>query len=111
MPTTPRRKDAVLQIEDQLSDPETLNFWRRYFQEECDDRDPEQSPGLQILIDDFCDAIHQEFFSGIIANILDENEGAIDEETLVQEVNQELRLKLCLDEETVSINALELFTR
>ena len=63
------------------------------------------------MIDDFCDAIHQEFFSGIIANILEENDGAIDEEALVEEVNQELRLKLCLDEETVSINALELFTR
>ena len=64
-----------------------------------------------VSIDEFCDAIHQEFYSSLIYNIIENSDGQIDEEALRHELNEELRLKLCIDEETVSLNALELFTR
>jgi hypothetical protein len=46
----------------------------------------------------------------LIVGALDENP-CIDEEQLTQEIFGELKMKLSIDEEFVSMNALELFTR
>ena len=62
-------------------------------------------------INDFSEAIQSEFYSGVIAAVLDEHQESLDEETMMAEIYNELKLKVCLDGENVSLNALELFTR
>lgn len=37
-----RLDDNILALEDQLSDPQTINFWRRYFEEEEGERNYER---------------------------------------------------------------------
>ena len=64
-----------------------------------------------IAVEQFCDAVQSEFFSNIIANALADCPDNISEELLMSDLNSELRMKLSIDEEYVSINALELFTR
>jgi len=77
---TPTNDRPILQIEDHLTDAETLNFWKRYFQEEDEGSNHDN---MKINIDEFCEAIQQEFYSGIISNLLSTNEGVIDEELLI----------------------------
>ena len=105
--TTPKREKnigEVLEIEDQISDPETVKFWKRYFEEDYNSNFRDQ-----IQIDDFCNAIYQEFYDILIYGFLSEHD--LDEDALIQELNNLLRGKVSLDEEYVSHNALELFTR
>ena len=94
-----------MKIEDQISDGETLEFWKRYFDDYQDN-----GQGL-IQIHQFCDAIQSEFYSNVIAQALQENSESLSEELLMSELNSGLRTKLSIVEEFVSINALELFTR
>lgn len=100
-------QEVELTIEDQLSEPQTLSFWKRYFIEDFSEEDAKQP----VKIEDFCDAIQQEFYSGLILPVLNESDEAIDADQLMDDLNQELRLKLSLDDQFVSLNALELFTR
>lgn len=96
---TEEEHQPILTIEDQLSDKQTIEFWRRYFE------DGQQ----QVSIDEFCEAIQSEFFASLIAHALQDNQ--LDEETFMLDFFQELRVKVSIDEQSVSLNALELFTR
>lgn len=96
-----QQKSVELQIEDHITDLETVEFWRRYF----DDIHPND-----VKIEEFCDAVQSEFYSTVIVAVLDDNPH-LDEDALVDDLFAELRLKLCIDDAVVSLNALELFTR
>jgi len=63
---------------------------------------------MQVRIEDFCDAVVSEFYASSISGAMDEN---IDEDKLLNELSDALKIKLSIDEEFVSLNALELFSR
>lgn len=48
--------DNILSIKDHLTNPSTLNFWRRYFTEFC----------MNVTVENFYEAIQQEYFLSII---------------------------------------------
>ena len=99
-----------MNIDDRLSDSETVKFWKRYFELDYNFNDK-----VPVTIEEFCDAVFKEFGDTLIAETAeacfrDDQEG-LDEDQLFKDLVDELRLKICIDDENVSINALELFTR
>ena len=77
----------MLQVKDHITDPQTLNFLTRYL----------ENAGTCISIEDFCDSIQSEFFVGLISPVLNENQN-IDEEALMSDIFQEVKLKISIDE-------------
>lgn len=63
-----------------------------------------------MAVEVFCEAITEEFFDSIIVKFLELNPD-LDQESLISDLNNELKLKISIDEDMVSPNALELFTR
>jgi hypothetical protein len=92
----------ILSVKDHLSNPETLDFWVRYFS------DYKDSP---VISDNFCDAIQQEFNALVLKPNLDpiHDDHLVDE--ILAEFYEDLRNRVSIDQKTVSLNALEIFTR
>ena len=87
---------------DHLTNPETLDFWHRYFQDYREN---------EVKTEHFCDAIQQEFNALVLRPHLD----PIADEQLVEDILTEfyddLSNRVSIDQKTVSLNALEIFTR
>ena len=66
----------MLEIEDQISDPETVKFWKRYFEEDYNSNFRDQ-----ISVDDFCNAIYQEYYDILIYGFLSEHD--LEEDALI----------------------------
>ncbi len=92
----------ILSFKDHLSNPETLDFWVRYFSDYKD---------APVISDHFCDAIQQEFNALVLKPNLDpiHDDHLVDD--ILNEFYEDLRNRVSIDQKTVSLNALEIFTR
>ena len=70
---------------DHLSHEEALEFWKRYF-----------GNNIQVMMDDFCDAVQAEYSLSVIQHCL-QNESNYQEDLLLQDFYEELIMKLSLD--------------
>ena len=92
-----------LSVSDHLTDAEAIDFWRRYFGDISHSR---------VSLDQFCEAIQAEYATIVFRNLFgDLPNGAINEDQLVSEFYDDLQGRVSIDQDVVSLNALELFSR
>jgi hypothetical protein len=92
----------ILSVRDHLTNPETLDFWRRYFHSDKD---------IAVPTDDFCEAIRQEVNGLVIKPALNAIKDEAVAEDILAEFYEDLSNRISIDQKTVSLNALEIFTR
>ena len=68
-----------------------MQFWKRHFEEDynSDFRNP-------VAVEVFCEAITEEFFDSIIVKFLEMNPD-LDQESLINDLNNELKLKISIE--------------
>ena len=92
-----------MSVTDHLTCKETLDFWHRYFSDQ---------PNNSVNVDAFCDAVQSEYSINVFKRVLDELPGdAYNEDDLMADFYTDLQNKVSIDQDFVSLNALELFTR
>ena len=88
---------------DHLTSKDAIDFWRRYFQD---------YNNSEVPLDDFFEAIQSEYATLVFKSLLDDlPPNSVAEEDLVQDFYADLQNKVSIDQEYVSLNALELFCR
>jgi hypothetical protein len=92
----------ILSVRDHLTNPETLDFWRRYFHSDKD---------IAVPTDEFCEAIRQEVNGLVIKPALNAIKNEAVAEDILAEFYEDLSNRISIDQKTVSLNALEIFTR
>jgi len=95
-------KSGMLSVREYLTHPQTLSFWKRYFFNENI---------TTVTVDNFFQAILQEYFLALIEPKVKSNEIEINIEELKSDLFQALQSKISVNQQTVSLNALQLFTR
>ncbi|CDW72779.1 UNKNOWN [Stylonychia lemnae] len=94
-------EESILNIKDHLTNQQTLNFWKRYFTENC----------MNVNVENFYEAVQQEFFISTIQPVIDKQDFQVNQKEFIKDLQLEIVRKVSIDEQKVSLNALELFTR
>ena len=90
-------------MSDHLTSKDGIDFWRRYFSDYTH---------TEVPIDDFFEAVQSEYATLVFKQLLDElPPNSVTEEDLMQDFYGDLQNKISIDQELVSLNALELFSR
>ena len=102
----------MLSVTDHLSQRDAIDFWHRYFNP-SDSTHSNNDYSNGVCIDAFLDAIQSEFATNVYKHVFDElpSADAVNEEEVMQDFYADLQNKVSIDQEVVSLNALELFTR
>jgi hypothetical protein len=98
----PHENSKILSVKDHLTNAETLDFWRRYFAD---------FKGKEVSTDHFCDTIQQEYNALVLKPNLDPIRDDHLVEDILAEFYEDLSNRVSIDQKTVSLNALEIFTR
>lgn len=97
----------MLSIQDHVVNQQTLNFWARYFSQQ----------DLNVKVSTFIDALFQEYTYGLFkpqtTKLLAQNEtfDTFSFDELLADLRHDLTLRLSIDSQKLSLNALNLFTR
>ena len=93
----------VLSVTDHLTTRDAVDFWHRYFADITNN---------SVDLEAFCDAVQSEFSTNVFKHVFDELPAdSVSEEDVMADFYADLQNKVSIDQEFVSLNALELFTR
>lgn len=104
----------VLSVSDHLTQRDAIDFWRRYFNASDNTTvNGNYGNGGAVCIEAFCDAVQSEFSTNVFKHVFDEmpNADTVNGDEVMQDFYNDLQNKVSIDQEVVSLNALELFTR
>jgi len=93
----------VLSVRDHLTCKEAIEFWQRYFAD---------FTISSVHVEAFCEAVQAEFATNVFKTVFETAAAASDTwDEILQDFFVDLQNKVSIDQESVSLNALELFTR
>ena len=88
---------------DHLTSKDGVEFWHRYFADHTNNN---------VHIDTFCEAIESEFSTTVFTQVFDGlAQDNVNEDDILADFYTDIQNKVSIDQEFVSLNALELFTR